>query len=262
LSSFNEHSGSKSSRGQKLVKANPAEQAKLLQLQTIDTRIQQLDHAAKNLPQLAPLAALTPRVDAAKRQLAARQGELEDARIELSRIESDVSVVEARIVRDSGRLEHTSSMKDVQALESELVALRKRRNDLEEIELTVMERVEEIEAHSARTAHEYQELQAEFENLETVRLEEKAKIVTKQKALSDDRRVIAETIDAELLALYENQRTRYGTGAALLVRGVSMGSNVKLTESDMADIRRAAPDDVVLCPDSGAILIRNVESGL
>jgi predicted nucleic acid-binding Zn-ribbon protein len=41
-----------------------------------------------------------------------------------------------------------------------------------------------------------------------------------------------------------------------------MGSNVKLTESDLQVIRASAPDDVVLCPDSGAILVRNEESGL
>jgi predicted nucleic acid-binding Zn-ribbon protein len=41
-----------------------------------------------------------------------------------------------------------------------------------------------------------------------------------------------------------------------------MGSNMRLNESDLSVISRAAPDDVVLCPDSGAILIRNEESGL
>ena len=64
-------------------------------------------------------------------------------------------------------------------------------------------------------------------------------------------------IPADLVELYEKQRARYGIGAAAAAsRGVSMGSNVKLTESDLAVIRRAAPDDVVLCPDSGAILVR------
>ena len=166
--------------------------------------------------------------------------------------------------RDSGRLQHTSSVKDVQALETELAALRKRRDDLEEIELTVMERVEELEAARRRRSTRTRRCSAaRVDALEAARGDEKSE--ARRAARRRSRRTARPspaTIPADLVELYEKQRARYGIGAALLVRGVSMGSNVKLTESDLAVIRRAAPDDVVLCPDSSAILIRNEESGL
>ncbi|WP_345764543.1 zinc ribbon domain-containing protein [Diaminobutyricibacter sp. McL0608] len=244
------------------MKASPADQNELLRLQTADTRLQQLQHAEANLPQTAELAALTPDVDAIRSRWITRTGELDDARTELKRAESDVEVVEARIDRDSGRLQHTSSVKDVQALETELSALRKRRSDLEEIELTVMERIEELEAVVNDIDEERSVLAARVDALESARADEKSKLDEQREGLAKDRAAIAGAIPAELVELYEKQRGRYGIGAALLVRGVSMGSNVKLTESDLAVIRRAAPDDVVLCPDSSAILIRNEESGL
>lgn len=244
------------------MKASPADQNELLRLQTADTRLRQLDHTARNLPQTAELAALEPDVDALRARWIARTGELEDAQTELKRVESDVDVVEARITRDSGRLQQTSSVKDVQALESELTALRKRRSDLEEIELTVMERIEEFEATVNDIDEERSVLNGRVEALEAARAEEVGKIDAQRTALAKDRAAIAAAVPDDLIALYEKQRDRYGIGAALLVRGVSMGSNVKLTESDLAVIRRAAPDDVVLCPDSSAILIRNEESGL
>jgi hypothetical protein len=150
----------------------------------------------------------------------------------------------------------------VQALESELASLTKRRNDLEEIELTVMERVEGHENALAAVEAERSELGSRVDALEAARGEELAKLDAQLKALATDRATIAGTIPADLIELYEKQRARYGIGAALLVRGVSLGSNVKLNESDLSVIRRSAPDDVVLCPDSGAILIRNEESGL
>ncbi|GAB3579197.1 C4-type zinc ribbon domain-containing protein [Leifsonia lichenia] len=244
------------------MKASPTDQNELLRLQTADTRLTQLDHAAKTLPQLAQLAALQPEVDALRTRWIARTGELEDSRAELTRVESDVAVVEARMERDSGRLQHTSSTKDVQALEAELTALGKRRDDLEEIELTVMERVEEQESALAAVEAERAELDSRVQALETAKAEELAKLDAQRTALAKDRAAIVSGIPADLIELYEKQRARYGIGAALLVRGVSMGSNVKLTESDLSVIRRAADDDVVLCPDSGAILIRNEESGL
>jgi predicted nucleic acid-binding Zn-ribbon protein len=67
-------------------------------------------------------------------------------------------------------------------------------------------------------------------------------------------------LPSDLVALYEKQRDRYGMGAARLVGGVSLGSNMKLSPSDLSDVMAAADDDVVLCPDSGAILIRDENS--
>jgi hypothetical protein len=37
---------------------------------------------------------------------------------------------------------------------------------------------------------------------------------------------------------------------------------VKLNANDMAAVRAAAPDEVILCPDSNAVLVRTAESGL
>lgn len=244
------------------MKASPADQLELIRLQTADTRLTQLDHTAKNLPQTLALAALQPEVDAFRARWIARTGELEDTRTELKRVESDVHLVETRMERDSARLQQSSSVKDVQALEGELASLSKRRDDLEEIELTVMERVEELEGLLGTIESEQSELASRAHALEAARGEELAKLDAQRAALATDRATIASTLPADLVELYEKQRARYGLGAALLVRGVSMGSNVALTESDLAVIRRAAPDDVVFCPDSSAILVRTEESGL
>jgi len=244
------------------VKATPDEQKELLRLQAVDTRLSQLAHTLKSLPQHRALSELAPSVDAVRQRHTAKVGELEDARTELSRAESDVTVVEARMARDAARLQQTSSVKDIQALEAEVDALRKRRSDLEDIELAVMERIEGLEAELAAITRERDELAAQVTTLESAKGEEQGVLEKQSAAATADRDAIASAIPDDLIALYERQRARYGIGAALLVRGVSMGSNVKLTESDLQTIRVAAPDDVVICPDSGAILIRNEESGL
>ncbi|MEV8212114.1 C4-type zinc ribbon domain-containing protein [Leifsonia sp. NPDC077715] len=244
------------------MKASPADQNELLRLQAADTRLAQLAHAAKNLPQLAELAKLQPEVEALRARWIAATGELEDARAELKRVESDVEVVEARVKRDTDRVQQTASVKDVQALEAELASLARRKDDLEEIELNVMERVGTLEGALAAVEAERAELGSRVEALEAQRDEEAGKLDVQRKAAAADRAAIAEALPADLIELYERQRTRYGIGAAALIRGVSMGSNVKLTESDLSEIRRAAADDVVLCPDSGAILVRGEDSGL
>jgi predicted nucleic acid-binding Zn-ribbon protein len=244
------------------LKASPDEQAHLLELQAIDTKLQQLDHRAKTVPEIAVIAGLGSEADALRADRVSASGAVEDARLELARVESDVAVVEARIARDSERLQGSSSVKDVAGLESELAGLRTRQSDLEEIELTVMERLETLEATLQATDDALAGLNERIAAATADRDAALTAIASERAHAFADRSTIAGTLPPELLALYERQRERYGFGASLLQGGVSLASGVKLNESDMQVIRAAAPDDVLLCPDSNAILVRTNESGL
>jgi predicted nucleic acid-binding Zn-ribbon protein len=244
------------------LKASPDDQSHLLELQAIDIRLRQLDHKAKTVPELAVIAGLTSEAAERRRELGSVSGAMEDARLELKRIESDVAVVEARITRDTDRLQASSSVKDVAGLESELAGLRKRQLDLEEIELGVMERLEGLEQNVSIAQSELGELQEKIGAAEAERDAALGVLASERTHAAANRTTIANGLPTELLALYERQRERYGAGASLLRGGVSTASGVKLNENDMAAIRAAAADDVILCPDSSAILVRTGESGL
>ena len=244
------------------LKASPDDQALLLDLQALDTKLAQLDHKAKSLPQHAVLAALGADLATVKGTALERAGTKEDVEIELKRLESDVEVVETRIKRDADRLEASSSVKDVAALEQELTALRKRRDDLEEIELTVMERLETAEAELASTAAEVGDLDARKAAVDAELAAALAEIANERTHTAANRQTIEGKVPTDLLALYTKQRDRYGFGASLLRFGVSSANGVKLNENDLQSIRAAAPDDVIICPSSDAILVRTSESGL
>ena len=244
------------------LKASPQDQALLLDLQALDTKLAQLAHRAKSIPELAELSALNSQAVARRQILAERRGLSENVQLELSRIESDVKIVEARIARDSERLQGSSSVKDVAALEQELTALRKRLNDLEEIELTVMERLEESQGAIAETVAELDTIAGRLSEVEAARDAQLVVVNAERETAEAGRRSIEVKVPADLLALYEKQRSRYGTGASLLRGGVSLASGVKLLENEMQAIRAAAPDDVIMCASSEAILVRTDESGL
>ena len=244
------------------MKAPALEQRKLLDLQAADNRVAQLNHSLRTLPQEARLAELQRDSIAARQEFGGVNGELEDARAEIGRVEADIETVAAREKRDRERLQASSSSKDIQGLEHELASLKVRRSNLEDIELEVMERVEEIEQRLAAITARRDDIATEERLLAGQRDEQKARITAQLAVAQSERSAIAAGIGAELLALYERQRERYGIGAALLRGGVSLGSNVALNGTDLAAIRAAAPDDVVLDPDSNCILIRTEESGL
>ncbi|MBN9607184.1 MAG: hypothetical protein J0G30_11295 [Actinomycetales bacterium] len=242
--------------------APPEAQALLLDLQALDSKLQQLAQRESALPEARDVTALEAERESLRATLAEQTGAWEDGQAELGRVESDVEVVEARIARDSERLQASSSTKDVAALEQELEALARRKSDLEDIELAVMESVEHRETELGATQTALAELEERIGQAVVARDTAFGHLREDARRATADRAALVERIPHDLLELYERQRARYGLGASLLRGGVSTGSGMTLTPTDLAEIRAAAPDAVILCPESSAILVRTAESGL
>lgn len=244
------------------IQASPADQALLLDLQDADNRLRQLVYKRANLPERARMAELDDALVPLDRAVLDALGTVDDATAEINRVEADIAVVNERTKRDEVLLQSTSDPKTATSLEHELASLAKRRSDLEDIELAVMERQEAAEAvlADARTAAEAS--RSERDALQTAIRASEAELDGQRDEAESLRGAIAAKVPADLLALYERQRERYGIGASLLQRGISGASGVQLTATDLAKVRAAAPEDVLLCPDSSAILVRTEESGL
>ncbi len=243
------------------VNASPADQRRLLEVAELDARIRQAEHGRKNPPQAARIHELVTRRNELSHELSGRLGVRDDLRAELARVESDVAVVDARSARDAERLAHTSNAKDAQSLESEIASLARRKSDLEDAELVLMERLEQADAAVA----EQESLIAET-NAEGAALSAEAKRIVAEstaagEAAARDRAALAGAIAPELVALYDRLAAR-GVGVGLLARGTCGGCNMVLSGTDMQKIRQAAPDAVLHCPECGCILVRTEESGL
>lgn len=245
------------------MKASPLQQKELLRLQALDIKVLQLSHQSKSLVQHSELVVLGREMEAKRIDFLGRSGALDDVRTELGRVESDVEVVEKRIARDADRLQHTSSIKDVQALDSEIVSLKKRLFDLEEIEIAVLERQEEHEAAVAAVEKERDALAERVRATELARDEVLVEFTRQLGELTRDRATVAATIPEDLAALYERLRiSGHGNAAALLRARTCSGCTMTLTGSDLANVRQAPADDVIFCPDCDAVLVRTEESGI
>jgi predicted nucleic acid-binding Zn-ribbon protein len=243
------------------VNATPADQRRLLEVAELDTRIRTADAARRNPPQAERVQALIARRQELSQELTTRLGARDDLRADLSRIESDVAMVDARRARDAERLNSTSNMKEAQGLESELGSLARRKSDLEDAELEVMERLEEADAAVAA-----QETLIAETNAEGAALSAEAKRVVAEagaafEAATRDRAAVAGGIAADLLAFYDRVAAR-SAGAALLRRGTCEGCRMVLARTDMQAVRLAAEEAVLTCPECGCILVRTEESGL
>jgi len=243
------------------VNATPTDQRRLLDLAELDTRMRKADHARKNPAQASRVQELLGRRQELSRELGARQGVRDDLRRELSRIEADVSVVDARRVRDEGRLQTVTNPKDAQGLESELVALARRKSDLEDAELEIMERLEQAEASVAEQERVIAEVNAEGAALSAAGKTAVAEATAVYEAAERDRSALAASVPADLVALYDRLAQR-SAGAELLRRQTCEGCRMVLSGTDLHAIGGAAGDAVVTCPECGCILVRTEESGL
>jgi predicted nucleic acid-binding Zn-ribbon protein len=194
-------------------------------------------------------------------ELTSRLGARDDLRADLARIESDVALVDARRARDAERLASTSNMKEAQGLESELGSLARRKSDLEDAELEIMERLEEVDGAVSAQESLIAETNAEGATLSAEAKRVVAEATATFDAATRDRAAVTGSIPAELVAYYERVAAR-SSGAALLRRGTCEGCRMVLAGTDLQSFRLAAEDAVVTCPECGCILVRTEESGL
>lgn len=243
------------------MKASPADQRRLLDLAALDATIRQADEARRNPAQAARVQELLAQRQVLSAELSRLLGTRDDAQAELKRLESDVALVDARASRDAALLQKTSSAKEAQGLEHEIASLAKRKSDLEDAELEIMERLETADAEIAA-----QEALIATTNDEGARLSAEGKAAVaaataRWEGATRDRAAVAESLPADLVAHYARVAER-SSGAALLLRRTCEGCHMVLSGTDLQALRQAWDDDVVTCPECGCILVRTDESGL
>ena len=243
-----------------MAKAAPAEQLKLLELQGLDARLKGLANRRRMLENDPRIKDLEAALSVANGELGSAKVAVHDAEAELKRAEADVEQVAARIERDEARLNSgTGLSKDLVALQKDIASLNKRRSDLEDAELEVMERLESLRERQAAQQQIVDDIQGSFGTIRAELDAALAEVETEAAGLRSQRADFASGLDGTMLAVYEKTLAKRGVGAARLFHGTSEASGMKLSPGDLAEIRAAAADEIVFCPDSGAILVRSEE---
>ncbi|SEE05783.1 hypothetical protein SAMN04489740_0570 [Arthrobacter alpinus] len=245
-----------------MAKAEPGEQMRLLDVAVLDGKLRGLDVQAKALKEDPRLPDLHSGLTVAKSDLVVLDTAVSDAQRALTKSEDDVAAVVARIERDEAKLNSgTGLSKDLMALQSEIESLTNRRGTLEDVELEAMEAFEEATAK----AQAERELVAQMQSvLDEVLDEVRSKLGAlkmERDAILAERTDLAATFAPDLMAIYDRSLAKYGVGAARLFHGKSEGSGMHLSAGDLVDIKKASPETIVMCPDSGAILVRSADWG-
>ncbi len=246
------------------MKAAPEAQRRLLDLQAIDTALQQLAHRRDKLPQIGAIAGLVRDISAMDDVRIRAQVGVDDIDRDIARLEADIDQVRRRAEKDRGRLEAgTGPARELEALQHELVSLGRRQSELEDAELELMETREAAQAKLDDTITRIAAARNQQATLEAERDQVMAEIAKDEEWKSGARKPLAADLPADLVALYDKVReSSGGLGAALLRNGRCGGCRLELAGGERARVRAAAPDDVVRCEECRRIMVRTEESGL
>ena len=240
------------------MKATPAHQGLLMQLQKLDTEIHQLNFKLKSLPEHEQITAIHSRLEHAAVELKVVETELEDVTIDLRRSEVDVEAVTMRMEKDEKRLNAgLGTPKELEQTQHELATLAKRKAELEDGELEIMMRHEGVKKR-------VDELKSDEEGLKKLEVELNIRIENATTELNvliakaaEDRMKLAPQIDKALLDIYEKVReSQGGVGAALLIGNKCDGCHLQINAVELERIKTLADDDVLRCEECRRILVR------
>lgn len=237
------------------MKATEAQQADLLSLATLDAEISRTKAAIGALVSESAFSALRAEQRDFAAALITSRNELDTVELEISRAEADLHLVEQRIKRDDERLNQTQSSKDAQGIQSELTTLAKRKSDLEDFELEVLERKDAAAAAFAAVLEQKTELETRLAKLEA---DNEAAIMKLRSGLdltAQARAKQATNIPADLLELFEKKATR-GVPAGKLTGRECGACRITLGATAYNEIANLARDEIATCPDCQAILVR------
>jgi uncharacterized protein len=246
------------------VNAEPADQLRLLDLQALDSKLDQLVHRRHTLPQLAAFQALEIRFGQLRDVHAVSAATDSDLAREQAKAEADVDQVRARADRDRKMLAAGSgSAKDMENLQHELESLARRQSALEDVVLEVMEKVEASATRTAKLAADRAEVEGERERAAHALAAEQASVDKDIEFTRTQREVLAKQLPTDLLAFYDKLRGQYnGVAVAAIVRRSCQACQIELDIAEVNAAKTAAPDLLLRHDSCRRILVRTADSGL
>ncbi len=239
------------------MKAEVAQQRSLLELSQLDAELSRIAHRATHLPQQEAYERMQAEHSVASDRLAAFRIALEDLDAQASRFESEIDAVRQREDRDRSLLKlGATDAKQQSDLQHELETLFRRQTSLEDSLLDVMERREELQAQLDAEQGTIDALQAELAGAQQALDAALAEIDQARQLHSSRRDTLTATLDPALSAIYERQRAGGGPGAGPLLGHRCGACRIEIDRGELSRISAAAEDDVMRCPECGAILLR------
>jgi uncharacterized protein len=228
----------------------------LLDIQELDTAIDRATARMRALEAGTDGAAALAEANAAERSVGELRLRLDELARDQTRFEHEIDSMSQKAAAEERRLYDGSvaNARELESIQHEVDNLKKRRTDREDELLGLMEVREELEARERAATERWDDLRAQVQTVEGAAADELGRLTIELKERSEARAALAETVDAELLELYEDlRRQKKGVGAVALIDGVCQGCHEQLSSVELDRLKRT--EDTKRCEHCRRILI-------
>ncbi len=237
------------------MKTTREQQQALLDLAGLDLDIARHNRTLNDLNLALERERLHADFVSASEQLLTAKNTLDALQLEQTRLEQDLELVESRIKKDRERVASSSSPKDIQGINHELVSLEKRKSTLEDAELELLERKEAAEKEVASAIQS----RAQFESALTQFDATTASKIVKEKSsvalLAEQRARLFAMLSDELRESYTKLASR-GMPVGRLEGLACSACGLTLAGTGIDQIRATPSDEIARCPECSAMLVR------
>ncbi len=231
----------------------------LLSLQEHDTSTDQLVHRRAHLPEQAELEKVMGDLRALEATMEEVQARRHDLGRDQQRLEDEIATLNDKAIRHDKTLYGGTigNPRELQSLQDEITALKRRIHQLEDQEIELMEQIEPLDAELERSAGVQTELDERGAALRGQIAEEEVAIDADLERVRTERASIASDIEPELLAEYDTLRPQSGGIAiARLVSGHCGGCHLGLSAVEIDRIKKLPPEAPAHCEECGRLLAR------
>lgn len=231
----------------------------LIDVQTLDTRADQVRHRRDHLPQAEAVAEARRDRDAADARAETARGRLRELVRREKALEDEAALVEDKAAEIDRKLYDGSVVahKELEAFQADHRLLKARQSELEDEAIEIMEAAEPIQAEVDALEAEVAELDARLDALTSEVDAARSELDGELATLERDRAVAAGAVPDEVLVAYESTRSRLGgVGAARLLGNRCEGCHLEIPSAELEALRHAPEDALVLCPECDRILVR------
>lgn len=231
----------------------------LLALQDLDLRTDQLTHRRATLPARAEI----DKVMAALAELEATTVTLEGQRHDLGRdqqrLEDEIATLTDKAAQHDKALYSGSvtNPRELQAMQDEIAALKRRISQLEDQEIEVMEKIEPLEADLAGLATQRRVLDDDGARWRAELAETEVSIDAELAEVEAERAGVVAEVEPDLLASYDRLRKQTGgIAVARLVGGSCGGCHLGLSAVEVDRLKKLPPEEPAHCEECGRLLVR------
>lgn len=237
------------------MKLDKAGQSALLKLSQVDLEVEQIKAEIAKAIGSKELSAASAELSVLANEVIDSRTAFENLKMEARKADDNLHMVEERMARDLERINQSSSAKDVQAMQAEVESLSKRKDELEEVELEILERLEVAQKELDDVSAKREVVAKVIDDLQSKIQGQVDELKARGRKLTADRETLVSKVPTEVLEKYKNlaaKQIAVGQVEARACTACRMG----LTAGTIDSLSELAEDEIGYCPECLAMIVR------